>query len=51
MAGMLRLELRVVRSGNGPNRIRYLAQELRAGCPVALEFDGEYLGHAFSFAA
>ena len=51
MAGMLCFELRVVRSGNGANCIRYLAQELRSGRSVAFEFDGEYLGHAFSFAA
>ena len=48
---MLRLELRVVRSGDGSHRIRYLAQELRAGRAVSLEFDGEYLGQPFGFAA
>ena len=48
---MLCFETLVVRSGNGANRIRYLAQKLRAGCAVAFEFDGEYFSHAFSFAA
>ena len=51
MAGMLCFELRVVRSGNGPHRLRYLAQKLRAGRAVALEFHGEDFGHAFGFAA
>ena len=48
---MLCFELRVVRFGNGPNRIRYLAQKLRAGRAVSLEFHGEDFGHSFSFAA
>ena len=51
MAGMLRLELRVVRSGDGSHHIRYLPKELRAGRAVALELHGEYLGQPFGFAA
>ena len=48
---MLRFEPRVVNLRQRSDALGHVAQELGAGCPVALEFDGKHFGQAFGLPA
>jgi len=48
---MLCFELRVVRSGNGANRVRYLPKQLFSTFAVPKELNWEDLGQPFGLAA